>query len=299
MDCSKAHAVTLWCAVLAKAYRGLSQGSLKDALSTRFRIIIQLTLPGCTRLRPMDLSRALALKPDDVRVALGSLQDHGLVTCSVPDGCYELTERGKDEAANYVTELDGFFGLCASALSDEDKRVFAGFVRSVLLVPGGFYSRKQGVDCLDPECGSRYCLLAYAQVFQLFATTVKRSAGFSVTDFRFLLELYPKKRFGEKIHRAKDMVRFLRTGRAYVATASVRLEERGFISRHPDEKDARGVLFKLEPAGFLCVQDTSEDIYAVLVAFYGDACDSRVTLDVLKRLLVAEDAALEHLARQR
>ncbi len=32
MDYSKAHAVTLWCAVLAKAHRGLSHGVLKGAL---------------------------------------------------------------------------------------------------------------------------------------------------------------------------------------------------------------------------------------------------------------------------
>lgn len=299
MDYSKAHAVTLWCAVLAKAHRGLSHGVLKDAFSTRFRILVQLTLPGCSRLSSMSLSKALAVKLDDAHAALESLEEQGLVRCDASDGCYELTDRGRGEVSVYVAELDGFFGLCAGALSDGDRKFLAGLIRSVLLVPGGFYSHMEAFDCSSSEFGSRYCLLAYAEVFHVFATMVKRSAGLSVTDFRFLLELYPKKRFGEKIHRAKDMVRFLRTGRAYVATASVRLEERGLLSRHPDEKDARGILFKLEPAGFLCVQDVAEDVYAVLAAFYGDACDNRVTLDVLKRLLVAEDAALDHLARQR
>lgn len=299
MDYSKAHAVTLWCAVLAKAYRGLSHGTLKDALSTRFRILVQLTLPGCSRLSSMDFSKALAVKPDDAHAALELLEEQGLVRCDASNGFYELTDRGRGEMACSIADLDEFFGLCANALSDEDRKVLAGLVRSALLVPGGFYSRMEAFDCSNPEFGSRYCLLAYAEVFHVFATTVKRSAGLSVTDFRFLLELYPKKRFGEKIHRAKDMVGFLRTGRAYVATASVRLEEQGLISRHPDEKDARGVLFKLEPAGFLCVQDTAEDVYAVLAAFYGDACGNRVTLDVLKRLLAAEDAALDHLARRR
>lgn len=239
MDYSKAHAVTLWCAVLAKAHRGLSHGVLKDALSPRFRTLVQLTLPGCSRLSSMDLSKALAVKPDDAHAALESLEEQGLVRCDASNGFYELTDQGKSEIACSIAELDGFFGLCAGALSDEDRKVLAGLVRSALLVPGGFYSRMEAFDCSSPEFGSRYCLLAYAQIFHVFATTVKRSAGLSVTDFRFLLELYPKKRFGEKIHRAKDMVGFLRTGRAYVATTSVRLEERGLISRHPDEKDAR------------------------------------------------------------
>lgn len=69
--------------------------------------------------------------------------------------------------------------------------------------------------------------------------------------------------------RARDVVAFLRTGRAYVTTASVRLEEQGYLVRVPDDRDARGILFKLTPQGMLCVQDVADDLYAVLVSMFG------------------------------
>ncbi len=85
----------------------------------------------------MDLSKALAVKPDDAHAALESLEEQGLVRCDASNGFYELTDRGKSEIACSIAELDGFFGLCAGALSDEDRKVLAGLVRSALLVPGG------------------------------------------------------------------------------------------------------------------------------------------------------------------
>ena len=92
------------------------------------------------------------------------------------------------------------------------------------------------------------------------------------------------------------MVAFLRTGRAYVTTASVRLEEQGYLVRVPDERDARGILFKLTPQGMICVQEVAEDLYAVLVSMFGEAVEERVVQRALKHLLELEDAALDALA---
>ena len=66
---------------------------------------------------------------------------------------------------------------------------------------------------------------------RLGQTAVKKATSLSLTDFRFLLELYPKRRTAARMLRARDMVAFLRTGRAYVTTASVRLEEQGYLEK--------------------------------------------------------------------
>ena len=60
----------------------------------------------------------------------------------------------------------------------------------------------------------------------------------------------------------------------------------------PDEHDARGVLFQLTAKGVLCVQDASEDIYASLVSLCGSRLGERQVLQMLKRLLIAEDELL-------
>ncbi len=232
------------------------------------------------------------MKPDDADAILEVMKEGGLVEKVASGSCYEATESGRRLASGFVSRLDEFFFSCVGSLSDQEAAVAGALMRSALLVPGGFHEGRDVLAGADESRWPPLCLLAFSTVFQVLTTTSKRATGLSFTDFRFLLELYPKKRHGCKTHRAKDMVRFLRTGRAYVTTASVRLEDQGYISRIPDENDARGVLFQLEPAGYLCVQDAIEDVWAVLVAFYGDACGGRVVLGAIKKLLVAEDAAL-------
>lgn len=69
------------------------------------------------------------------------------------------------------------------------------------------------------------------------------------------------------------------------------LEERGFISRHKDQKDGRRVLLKLAPAGAAIIRQVLPDnrkIYAALEARYG-----RERLDSLMDML-DELTALRH-----
>lgn len=80
-----------------------------------------------------------------------------------------------------------------------------------------------------------------------------------------------------------------------MTTASVRLEEQGYLVRVPDDRDARGILFKLTPQGMLCVQDVADDLYAVLVSMFGEAVEERAVQRALKHLLELEDAALDEL----
>lgn len=293
MDCARAHAVTLWCAALAKAHRGLLRIAPKDVSLAQLRALIQLGLPGCERLGRIDLARALVMKPGDASALLDSMEDRGLVEACGADPRFVATEKGRFQASEFYAHVEDYFAACIGSLSSQEVDVARELMRAAVMVPGGFYERRAEFVPMDRALWPAYCLLAFSAVFHVVVTASKRSTGLSFTDFRFLLELYPKKRSGEKTHRAKDMVRFLRTGRSYVTTASMRLEEQGYISRIPDDSDARGVLFQLEPSGYLCVQDAVEDVQAVLVAFYGDACESRAVLGTLKKLLVAEDSALD------
>ncbi len=73
------------------------------------------------------------------------------------------------------------------------------------------------------------------------------------------------------------------------------LDEQGYLVRVPDDRDARGILFKLTPQGMLCVQDVADDLYAVLVSMFGEAVEERAVQRALKHLLELEDAALDEL----
>lgn len=296
MDCTEAHAMNLWCAVLAKAHRTLSQIPPKDVTLAQLRVLTQFALPGCERLKRIDVARALVMRPDDTNGLLVAMEEQGLVKGDGLNLLYEVTEKGRLLASEASSQIEEYYAFCIGFLSEEETLAVNELLRAALFVPGSFFERRWLSGSIDTSFCPSFCFLAFSIVFQVVSMASKKSTGLSFTDFRFLLELYPKKRFGDKTYRAKDVVRFLRTGRSYVTTASMRLEDQGYISRIPDEDDARGVLFQLQPAGYLCVQDAVEDVRAVLVAFYGDACESRTILGVMKKLLIAEDAILDRMA---
>ena len=79
MDYAKAHIVTLWCAVIAKATRGVTKLLPKQMTPLQFRLLAQLTLPESERVLPMRAARLLVLKPADVDEAVGVLADRDLL----------------------------------------------------------------------------------------------------------------------------------------------------------------------------------------------------------------------------
>ena len=294
MDYAKAHIVTLWCAVTAKATRGVARLLPKQMTPLQFRLLAQLTLPESEHIRPVRAARLLVLKPADVDEAVGVLADQGLLeTCE--DGCIELTRAGRERAARLAERLNVFFALCVGDLSEEERAVLADLLRRVFSMPGSYYARRSLTGEVPETFGARRGLAATAMLHGAVQTAIKKATSLSFTDFRFLLELYPKRRTATRMLRARDVVAFLRTGRAYVTTASVRLEEQGYLVRVPDDRDARGILFKLTPQGMLCVQDVADDLYAVLVSMFGEAVEERAVQRALKHLLELEDAALDEL----
>ena len=295
MDYAKAHIVTLWCAVIAKATRGVTKLLPKQMSPLQFRLLAQLTLPESEHIRPVRAARLLVLKPADVDEAAGVLADQGLLdVCE--DGCIELTRTGRERAARLTERLNAFFSLCVDELSEEERAVLADLLRRAFSMPGSYYARRSLTDEAPETFDARRGLAATAMLHYAVQTAIKKETSLSFTDFRFLLELYPKRRTAARMLRARDMVAFLRTGRAYVTTASVRLEEQGYLVRVPDEREARCILVKLSPQGMRCVQDSAEDLYAVLVSMFGEALEERAVQRALKHLLELEDAALDALA---
>lgn len=295
MDYAKAHIVTLWCAVIAKANRGVAKLLPKQMTQLQFRLLEQLTLPESGHVRPVRVARLLVLKPSDVDEAVEALADQGLLSLC-DDGCVELTRAGRERAARLTERLNAFFALCVDGLSEEERAVLADLLRRAFSMPGSYYARRPLAGEASGAFDARRGLAATAMLHYAVQTATKKATSLSFTDFRFLLELYPKRRTEARMLRARDVVAFLRTGRAYVTTASVRLEEQGYLVRVPDERDARGILFKLTPQGMLCVQDVAEDLYAVLVSMFGEAVQERTVQRALKHLLELEDAALDALA---
>lgn len=295
MDYAKAHVVTLWCAVLAKANRGIVKILPKQTTLLQFRVLEQLTLPESERVRPVRIARLLALKPADVDETVGVLADRGLLE-EDDGGRIGLTSAGRERAAELTKRLDGFFALCVGGLADDERAVLSDLLNRAFSMPGSYYARRPLVAEESGRTDARRGLAATAMLHCVVQTAIKKATSLSFTDFRFLMELYPKRRMAARTLRARDMVAFLRTGRAYVTTASVRLEEQGYLVRVPDENDARGILFKLTPQGVLCVQDVAEDLYAALVSMFGEMVDNREVQRVLRHLLELEDAALDRLA---
>lgn len=304
MEPSKAHLITLWCAVLSKSDRGISRILPKGLPIVQARVLAQFTMPSTSCVPCVRLARALVLRPADVEAAVVSLESRNLICEAVgSDGDaanehvphYKLTFEGQEIAEQLLVDLGAFFELCRARLEEGDRLLLAQMMLNALTRPGSFYTRMHHDDPLKAIESPILRMTASSMMQQAINATVKSSTGLSLTDFRFLLELYPKKRGIEKQLRAKDMVSFLRTGRSYVTTSSLRLEEMGYILRIPDVDDARGILFQLTPTGSALVQSTGEDVFAVCASLFGSNMDNRHMIHALKLLLEGHDDALDKL----
>ncbi len=252
MNVTQAHIVTLWCAILSKADRGFASVLPRDVPIQQFRLLSLLSRvhPGC--MSAVRLAHALTMRPSDVDDALASLFGVGLVDhCESADGegaSWRVTPLGIERTRAIDADVALYHASCLALLDDDDRRILSALFGKMLRIPGSFYARKDYSAHIKP-LGTFGSLSVIATLHRVVSSAIRHSCRLSLTDFRFLLELYPKRGFGNKTLRARDMVAFLRTGRAYVTTASVRLEEQGLIERIPDEHDARGILFILTPAG--------------------------------------------------
>lgn len=299
MDSRNAHLITLWCAVLSKSDRGMTRLLPKDLPLQRFRVLAQLTLPETAEATAVKLARSTVLKPNDVEAALEVLVAQQLVAAKsakiIEDGesagssLYSLTPRGRAFADELIARVADYFERCRADLSVRERRVLAEMLVNALTVPGSFYAKVKLPPAMEAVTIPMYRITAFTMMSQAIATTIKTNTGLSFTDFRFLLELYPKRRGADKRLRAKDMVGFLRTGRAYVTTASLRLEEQGLIERIPDRDDARGIQFKITPLGMATVERTAPDIFAVFASLFGSHIVDRPFIVALKRLLEGQD----------
>ena len=289
MDARKAHLVTLWCAVISKFEKGLARCLAPRLTVVQYRVLAHLAMPETCDATPARLAFAASMRPDDVKGALEALAASGLVQPR-PGGVPLITAQGKDALIRASVAVQTWGRRCLEPLSPHEQDYLSQIVGDALVVPGSYFALRSGPRPAD--WGPIPKITTLCAIHQAMCQVVKKDCGLSLTDFRFLLELYPKRRLGVKTLRARDVVAFLRTGRSYVSTASVRLEKQGLLVRVPDEHDARGVLFQLTAKGVLCVQDASEDIYASLVSLCGSRLGERQVLQMLKRLLIAEDELL-------
>lgn len=271
MNQTEAQTITLWCAVLAKAGRGIERRLPDRCQTLHFRMLLQLTRPETGQLSAMQFARVLMVKPDDTAAALEYLRTTSYLRPAKEDGAYGIAQEGRAYIAQSADSIERFMGASQDGLDESDALVYRAMYYDAIVKPGSFFA----AHAILPERGTRlplpYEITAIWALTQAVSATTKRSADLSFTDYRFLLELLPKKRNAAKQLRARDMVRLLRVGRAYVTTASYRLEERGLIERIPEPDDARGILFALTPHGRQVVGDVGEDVYAVYAGLFGQA----------------------------
>lgn len=306
MNQTVARLMTLWSAMLTKTEKGIERRLPEGCTVLQYRVLLQLALPETACLRVPQLARALVARPADVQAAVDALEADGLIerrrneesrgpsmgTCNdgLCRGCeaggYRLTQRGQGFSLAADRSVRAFLRARRVHLNAEDEFLLMCMYYDALVKPGSFFAVRATSMQRGQELPLAYYVTVVVMLSQTIATTTKRVTGLSLTDFRFLLELYPKRRGVAKQLRAKDMVSYLRVGKSYVTTAAYRLEERGLIARVPDELDARGILFELTAEGKGLVQDVGEDMYALFGGLFGmDGVESGRMIRCLKSLL--------------
>lgn len=187
--------------MLAKANRGVAKLLPKQMTQLQFRLLEQLTLPESGHVRPVRVARLLVLKPSDVDEAVAVLADQGLVR-PCEDGCIELTRAGRERTMELTKRLNVFFALCVGGLADEERAVLADLLRRAFSLPGSYYASGsragESVGVFDARRG----LAATAMLHGAVLVAIKKATSLSFTDFRFLLELYPKRRTATRMLRA-------------------------------------------------------------------------------------------------
>lgn len=108
--------------------------------------------------------------------------------------------------------MNVFFALCVGGLADEERAVLADLLRRAFSLPGSYYASGsragESVGVFDARArGWRRRPWLHGAVL----VAIKKATSLSFTDFRFLLELYPKRRTATRMLRARDVVAFLRT----------------------------------------------------------------------------------------
>ncbi|WP_282208900.1 MarR family winged helix-turn-helix transcriptional regulator [Parvibacter caecicola] len=289
MDARKAHLVTLWCAVISKFEKGLARCLAPRLTVVQYRVLAHLAMPETCDATPARLAFAASMRPDDVKGALEALAASGLVQPR-PGGVPLITAQGKDALIRASVAVQTWGRRCLEPLSPHEQDYLSQIIGDALVVPGSYFALRSGPRPAD--WGPIPKITTLCAVHQAMCQVVKKDCGLSLTDFRFLLELFPKKHRGQKQLRARDVTACLRVGRSYVTTASLRLEEAGLIQRIPDPSDARGILFCLTAAGADTVRSAGDDIFVLLSSLFGDRLEQRQFLMLTKHWLQAEDAAL-------
>lgn len=308
MDAQEAHFVTLWCAAVSKFEKGLSRALGPALTPAQYRVLASLESALASCGPKEHLAWATSMRPDEVQSALEDLAATSLVSLQPtsagavpseraqaaggkqPSPCARLTLAGRTVLHEANVAVTDWGSRCTAALSSDEMRFLASALKQALTVPGSFYAR---------HLSSGAAALSLAQqttslhaIHQAMVHVVRKNIDLSLTDFRFLLELYPKKQRTAKRLRAREIVGYLRVGRSYVTTASLRLEQKGLIERIPDEQDARGILFSLTSQGTEAVRITGDDIFVLLTSLFGNLIEDRRFLLLMKHWLQAEDEAL-------
>ncbi len=286
-----AHLITLLCAMIAKAEKGFEACLPKDCSLLAYRVLAQLSLPESDRMRAGELARALVARPTDVDAALASLAERDLVAHG--EGAYAATALGSVRAREADARIGEFIEGVCEPLGVLDCIRARDMLYAILVKPGTFFAYRATSLAEGRPVPIPYCVTAVCVLSQAVGAATKSGADLSLTDFRILLELYPKRRGVEKRLRAKELVGYLRVGRSYVSTASARLVERDLIERIPDERDARGVLFALSEAGERVVRDVGDDVLSLVSGLIERReTDFSQLLRIMRLLMKGTDQAL-------
>lgn len=317
MNQTTAHVVTLWCALLSKSLRLFKGVAPKSLPLIVLRVALQLAI--CERIdadpaTPTALGRMLVVKPMDALSALMRLDEAGLAfnaanpfTANAPRGFadasharidplasrtrralpaakdnWRLTENGRVLACSAHETFTGLIDPIRRRLTPADARSLACLAFDIVAKPGSYLAAHPALPERGEPLDCQHYLTAVSALHAGTSSGTKRAAGLSLTDFHFLLELYPKKRHVTKHLRPRDIARYLRVSKSYVTAASYRLGDAGLIDRAYDPTDARGMLLTITPLGHHVADDVGLDIFA---AYEGLSHKALFDLDTGTRVL--------------
>jgi len=292
--------ISSWVAFLAKFDKCCDAAAADIASPHECRMLLALNQPECQTLSANQLANALMVRPTDIYSVLENLVEHDLVesydeVISLADPAEEdetiieftapgkaissksmpwhITDEGKQKALAFEAAVSDVLAQLDASLQEPDLAALKKMIFDILVRPGSFYAQSNELIRNPEALTANHRLVASAATLKAIDTCTKSNLSLSVTDFRFLLELYPQHRGAEKSLRAKEIVNYLRVGRSYVSVTADRLEKEGLLMRIPDPDDARGVLFQLTSEGKLAVRETADDLSVLYAGLFGSTDD--------------------------
>lgn len=234
---------------------------------TQYRILLELDATSAP-VRSADLAKMLLLRPSSIAVALGQLEERGYVSrqAHAEDrraALVAITAEGKATEVRASAQLVETRKDLWKGLSE---RQVAAIIESTRLASERLHATTSVTMGTLIEPFYTTCIMT---ANRMFAATIKKECGLSLTEFRILSELLT----GGTV-RGIDLASRLHLDGSVISVAIGSLTRHGHVEQVKDESDKRNRLLTLSAAGEDLARRGAERISAVNQEIYGNVDES-------------------------